>query len=72
MEKPKAAAVAVKKSTIAIGKGAAAAPGKAVDEVHYTCERVCCAGWCTRWSTTDEQRPYWPPRHSGEAQGRPG
>jgi hypothetical protein len=70
MVQPKAAAVAVKKSTIAVGKGAASVPGKAVDEVHYNGERVCCGGWCTRWAATDEQRPYWPPRHSGEVWGR--
>lgn len=27
-------------------------------------ERMCCGGWCTSWGATDEQRKYWPPRHS--------
>lgn len=37
-------------------------------------ERVCCGGWCTSWGATEEQRKYWPLRHSGEAgrcRGRP-
>ncbi|KAL4419980.1 hypothetical protein ABPG75_007078 [Micractinium tetrahymenae] len=28
------------------------------------CDRIFCGSLCTHWGATDEQRPYWPPRHS--------
>ena len=34
--------------------------------ISTSCDRVFCGNWCTSWGATDEQRNYWPPRHSGE------
>lgn len=32
--------------------------------ISTSCDRVFCGNWCTSWGATDEQRNYWPPRHS--------
>ncbi|KAI3425363.1 hypothetical protein D9Q98_009127 [Chlorella vulgaris] len=59
----------VPRSTICIpaSKGAkqvTAFPGYAANGFKDGCERCCCGGWCTSWSASDEQRQFWPPRHS--------